>query len=67
MNGFRDERDWLLEKEEDQNVIGRGYNGNVSGENTIWGERNKVQIAIERLQQFEPPGGYYVAISGWEG
>jgi phosphoadenosine phosphosulfate reductase len=46
-----------------QNVIGRGYN-EMLVENTIWGERNKVQIAIERLQQFEPPEGYYVAISG---
>lgn len=33
-------------------------------ENTIFGVRNKVQIAIERLKQFEPEDGYYVAISG---
>ena len=33
-------------------------------ENTLWGERDKVQIAIERLRQFEPPEGYYLAFSG---
>ena len=33
-------------------------------ENTLWGERDKVQIAIERLRQFEPEDGYYLAFSG---
>ena len=33
-------------------------------ENTLWGERDKVQIAIERLRQFEPDEGYYLAFSG---
>jgi phosphoadenosine phosphosulfate reductase len=31
---------------------------------TLWGERDKVQIAIERLRMFEPPEGYYLAFSG---
>lgn len=33
-------------------------------ENTLFGVRNKVKIAIERLREFEPPEGYYVVISG---
>lgn len=33
-------------------------------ENTLWGERDKVHIAIERLRQFEPDEGYYLAFSG---
>jgi len=34
-------------------------------EKTIFGETiNKIQIAIKRLQQFEPSGGYYLAFSG---
>ena len=33
-------------------------------ENTLWGKRDKVQIAIERLRQFEPDEGYYLAFSG---
>ena len=33
-------------------------------ENTFWGERSKVDIAIKRLQEFEPPEGYYLAFSG---
>jgi phosphoadenosine phosphosulfate reductase len=33
-------------------------------EQTLWGERDKVKIAIERLQNFEPPDGYYLAFSG---
>lgn len=33
-------------------------------ENTLWGERNKVDIAIERMRQFEPREGYYLAFSG---
>lgn len=33
-------------------------------ENTLFGVRDKVQIAIERLKQFEPEEGYYVAFSG---
>lgn len=33
-------------------------------ENTLWGERDKVQIAIDRLRQFEPTDGYYLAFSG---
>lgn len=31
---------------------------------TLEGERDKVQIAIDRLKAFEPPEGYYVAFSG---
>lgn len=31
---------------------------------TLWGDRDKVQIAIERLRQFEPDEGYYLAFSG---
>jgi phosphoadenosine phosphosulfate reductase len=33
-------------------------------ENTLWGVRDKVQIAIDRLRQFEPAEGYYLAFSG---
>ena len=33
-------------------------------EATLLGTIDKVQIAIERLQQFEPPEGYYLAFSG---
>jgi len=33
-------------------------------ENTLFGEVDKVKIAIERIQTFEPPEGYYVAFSG---
>lgn len=33
-------------------------------ENTLFGVKDKVQIAIDRLKAFEPPEGYYVAFSG---
>ena len=33
-------------------------------EHTLFGVHDKVQIAIDRLRQFEPPEGYYVAFSG---
>jgi len=33
-------------------------------ENTLFGARDKVKIAIDRLQVFEPPEGYYLAFSG---
>jgi len=33
-------------------------------EETLFGTEDKVQIAIERLQHFEPPEGYYLAFSG---
>ena len=33
-------------------------------ENTLYGEVDKVKIAIKRLQLHEPPEGYYVAFSG---
>lgn len=33
-------------------------------ENTLFGVRDKVKIAIDRLQVFEPPEGYYLAFSG---
>ncbi|MHB8123149.1 MAG: phosphoadenosine phosphosulfate reductase family protein [Desulfuromonadaceae bacterium] len=33
-------------------------------EQTLFGERDKVQIAIDRIKAFEPPEGYYVAFSG---
>jgi len=33
-------------------------------ENTLFGERDKVKIAIERLRAFCPPEGYYLAFSG---
>ena len=32
--------------------------------NTLFGELDKVQIAIARIKEFEPPEGYYVAFSG---
>lgn len=31
---------------------------------TLFGERDKVQIAVDRLKQFEPQEGYYLAFSG---
>lgn len=31
---------------------------------TLWGERDKVQIAIERLRAYEPEDGYWLAFSG---
>lgn len=31
---------------------------------TLWGKRDKVQIAIERLRMYEPPEGLYLAFSG---
>lgn len=33
-------------------------------ENTLFGTIDRVAIAIERLQAFEPPEGYYLAFSG---
>ena len=33
-------------------------------EQTLFGEQNKVQIAIDRLKTFEPPEGYWLAFSG---
>ena len=33
-------------------------------ENTLFGVRDKVAEAIQRLQSFEPADGYYVAFSG---
>ena len=33
-------------------------------ERTLWGDQDKVQIAIDRLRTFEPPDGYYLAFSG---
>lgn len=33
-------------------------------ENTMFGVKDKVKIAIDRLQAFEPPEGYYLAFSG---
>ena len=33
------------------------------GQLNIWG-KNKVEVAIERLQSFEPKDGYYLAFSG---
>jgi phosphoadenosine phosphosulfate reductase len=33
-------------------------------EETLFGTVDKVQIAIDRIKQFEPPEGYYVAFSG---
>ena len=33
-------------------------------ENTLFDVRDKVKIAIDRLQAFEPPEGYYLAFSG---
>ncbi len=31
---------------------------------TLFGVKDKVQIAIKRIQEFEPPEGYYLAFSG---
>jgi len=31
---------------------------------TLWGPRNKVDMALARLREFEPPEGYYLAFSG---
>jgi len=31
---------------------------------TLFGEQNKIEIAIKRIRHFEPPGGYYLAFSG---
>lgn len=33
-------------------------------ENTLFGERDKVKIAIDRLKAFEPEEGYYLCFSG---
>lgn len=33
-------------------------------DNTLFGVRDKVAIAIDRLKSFEPPEGYYLAFSG---
>lgn len=33
-------------------------------DNTLFGTVDKVQIAIDRIRQFEPPEGYYVTFSG---
>jgi len=33
-------------------------------ENTLFGVKDKVKIAIERLRSFEPPEGFYLAFSG---
>jgi phosphoadenosine phosphosulfate reductase len=33
-------------------------------EHTLFGTVDKVQVAIDRLKEFEPPEGYYVAFSG---
>lgn len=33
-------------------------------ENTLFGERNKVDIAVQRLKEFEPQAGYLLAFSG---
>jgi phosphoadenosine phosphosulfate reductase len=33
-------------------------------ENTLFGEEDKVKIAIDRLKTFMPPEGYYLAFSG---
>ena len=33
-------------------------------EDTLFGTKDKVQIAMERLRAFEPNEGYYVAFSG---
>lgn len=31
---------------------------------TLFGTKNKINIAIKRIQEFEPPVGYYLAFSG---
>lgn len=33
-------------------------------QNTLFGSISKVDVAIKRLQEFEPQGGYYLAFSG---
>ena len=33
-------------------------------ENTLFGVRNKVDVAVKRLRHYEPPDGYYLAFSG---
>lgn len=33
-------------------------------ENTLWGARDLVETAIERLRSFEPPEGYWLGFSG---
>jgi phosphoadenosine phosphosulfate reductase len=33
-------------------------------EHTLFGDIDKVQVAIDRIKQFEPPEGYYMAFSG---
>ena len=33
-------------------------------EHTLFGDVDKVQVAIDRIKQFEPPEGYYMAFSG---
>jgi hypothetical protein len=33
-------------------------------QNTLFGEVDKIKIAIDRLKQFEPEDGYYLAFSG---
>jgi len=33
-------------------------------ENTLFGIKNKVKTSIDRLKEFEPPEGYYLAFSG---
>lgn len=33
-------------------------------ENTLFGEKNKIKIAIKRIQEFEPEEGYFLAFSG---
>ena len=33
-------------------------------ENTLWGQRDKIQVAIERLRTYEPKHGYWLAFSG---
>lgn len=33
-------------------------------ERTLFGDRDKVAIAIQRIREFEPPDGYYLAFSG---
>ena len=36
-------------------------------ENTLYGEVDKVKVAINRLKLHEPKEGYYLAFSGGEG
>ena len=42
----------------------RNRGEDVLRENTFFGEVDKVKIAIDRLKQFEPEEGYYLAFSG---